>query len=266
MFEADSQVCGQVRMASRTGRHAEKLGITDWLAGQVALRGVQVRTNIYVEAADVLAQSPDVVVVATGGLPSTALAGGGEGLVESTWDVMSGAPTPGQRVLLFDDHGGERAITAAERLAAAGCVVELVTPDRTVAQDVGGVIYPDYFRILYGAGTVFTPDHILVSVRRSGTELVAVLANAFTDEVVERTVDRVVVEQGTLPVSDVYEELVRDSQNLGETDLEALVVGRQQQVSTNQAGAFQLFRIGDAVAGRNIHAAIYDARRLCMHL
>ena len=85
LFEADSQVGGQVRTASRTKRHAEKLGITDWLAGQVALRGVQVRTNSYVVAADVLAQSPDVVVVATGGLPNTNLAGGGEELVQSTW-------------------------------------------------------------------------------------------------------------------------------------------------------------------------------------
>ena len=81
-------------------------------------------------------------------------------------------------------------------------------PDRLVAQDVGGVIHPDYFRIRYAAGAVFTCDHVLVSVRRSGAELVAVLANAFTDEMVERTVDRVVVEQGILPVSDVYRELV----------------------------------------------------------
>jgi hypothetical protein len=32
------------------------------------------------------------------------------------------------------------------------------------------------------------------------------------------------------------------------------------------SGAFQLFRIGDAVASRNIHAAIYDALRLCKDL
>ncbi|MGI8416914.1 MAG: hypothetical protein ACR2P2_12070 [Nakamurella sp.] len=224
------------------------------------------RTNSYVDAGDVLALSPDVVVVATGGLPNTALAGEGSELVESTWDVMSSAPMSGQRVLLFDDHGGEQAITAAERLSSAGCVVELVTPDRMVAQDVGGTIYPDYFRILYAAGCVFTPDHVLIGVRRSGDALVALLSNAFTDEVLERTVDRVVVEQGTLPVSDVYQELVDRSENLGETDLDALLEGRPQEVRTNPDGEFQLFRIGDAVASRNIHAAIYDARRLCIHL
>ena len=34
----------------------------------------------------------------------------------------------------------------------------------------------------------------------------------------------------------------------------------------NPAGAFRLFRIGDAVASRNIHAAIFDALRLAKDL
>ena len=39
--------------------------------------------------------------------------------------------------------------------------------------------------------------------------------------------------------------------------------GRPQEVATNPEGTYQLFRIGDAVSSRNIHAAIYDALRLC---
>lgn len=58
------------------------------------------------------------------------------------------------------------------------------------------------------AGYIFTPDHPLVSVRRSGAALIAALSNAFTDEPVEPTVDQLVVEQGALPVADVYEEVV----------------------------------------------------------
>jgi hypothetical protein len=42
--------------------------------------------------------------------------------------------------------------------------------------------------------------------------------------------------------------------------------GRPQALRTNEAGRFQLFRIGDAVSARNIHAAIYDALRLCKDL
>jgi N-methyl-L-proline demethylase len=37
-------------------------------------------------------------------------------------------------------------------------------------------------------------------------------------------------------------------------------------VRANPAGAFQLFRIGDAVEARNTHAAIYDALRLVKDL
>jgi hypothetical protein len=36
--------------------------------------------------------------------------------------------------------------------------------------------------------------------------------------------------------------------------------------AADAAGCFQLFRVGDAVAGRDIHAAIYDSLRLCKDL
>ena len=49
----------------------------------------------------------------------------------------------------------------------------------------------------------------------------------------------------------------------GEVDHGAMIDGRPQAIERNPAGRFQLFRIGDAVASRNIHAAIYDAYRLC---
>jgi hypothetical protein len=46
-------------------------------------------------------------------------------------------------------------------------------------------------------------------------------------------------------------------------DYDALLAGEPQTIAANGEGSFQLFRIGDAVASRNIHAAIYDALRLC---
>jgi hypothetical protein len=56
---------------------------------------------------------------------------------------------------------------------------------------------------------------------------------------------------------------VKGSGNAGEVDYEALLAGRRQPL---MGDGYQLFRIGDAVAGRNIHAAIYDALRLCKDL
>jgi hypothetical protein len=108
---------------------------------------------------------------------------------------------------------------------------------------------------------------VLAAVRRGeGGALVATLRNAFTDEPAERVVDDVVVEAGTLPVDDLYHELRAGSTNGGETDPDALLAGRPQEASHNPAGTYQLFRIGDAVAHRNVHAAVYDARRLALAL
>ena len=75
-----------------------------------------------------------------------------------------------------------------------------------------------------------------------------------------------VVEHGTLPSDELYFALVPGSSNLGEVDQQALLDLRPQEVRRNPDGRYQLFRIGDAVASRNIHAAVYDAFRLCLAL
>ncbi len=63
-------------------------------------------------------------------------------------------------------------------------------------------------------------------------------------------------------MDDLYFALKPLSRNLGAVDYDALIEGRPQSVETNADGTFRLFRIGDAVAARNTHAAIYDALRL----
>ena len=109
--------------------------------------GVDVRFNTLAEPAEVLAERPDVVVVATGGVPD--LCGFDESdnravaeRVWSVWDVLAGtAPVaPGSRVLLFDDHGAFQGPSCAEQLAAQGAIVELVTPDRSSALHVTAVL------------------------------------------------------------------------------------------------------------------------------
>lgn len=80
----------------------------------------------------------------------------------------------------------------------------------------------------------------------------------------ERQVDQIVVEHGTLPLDEVYFALKPQAANRGEIDHAALIEGRAQALNTNPQGRFALYRIGDAVASRNIHAAIYEALRLAI--
>jgi NADPH-dependent 2,4-dienoyl-CoA reductase/sulfur reductase-like enzyme len=77
-----------------------------------------------------------------------------------------------------------------------------------------------------------------------------------------RTVDQVVADHGTRPNADLYFDLKAGSSNLGEVDYDALINGRPQEIVNNSDGTYRLFRIGDAVTSRDIHAAIYDALRL----
>ena len=209
-----------------------------------------------------LALRPDAVFVATGGVPDTEVLQEGNELVVSSWDVVGGGATLSGRVLVYDDKGANPGMQAAEVLAEAGADVELVTPERMVAPEIGGLNHAAYARIFRRRGVRVTVNTRLMSVRRSGNALVAVLGSDYGAEQEERVVDHVVVEHGTLPLDELYEALKPGSRNGGEVDHEALLGGRPQEVVRNPDGAYQLFRIGDAVASRNIHAAVFDALRL----
>jgi hypothetical protein len=73
----------------------------------------------------------------------------------------------------------------------------------------------------------------------------------------------VVIEHGTLPLDELYFELKPGSVNGGEIDYREMMSGQPQTVVRNTQGRYRLWRIGDAVASRNVHAAIYEALRLC---
>lgn len=266
LFEALAEAGGQLRLAAQLQRRREIVGIVDWRVAECERLGVELRFNAMAEAADVEAEEPDVAIVATGGLPNTGFLREGEELVTTTWDILSGAAKPAEEVLLYDDNGGHQAMTCAEHLLAQGAALELVTPERTVAPDVGGTNYPLYLRALASAGARITLLERLVAVRRQGNGLVGVFWNEYARRESERPARQIVVEHGTLPLDDLYFALKPNSRNLGETDVEALRFARPQALERNPEGRFQLFRIGDAVASRNVHAAIYEGLRLTMHL
>lgn len=262
LFEAQDRVGGQIVLAARASeRQAELLGVVGWLESEVTLAGVDVRLRTPVEASDVAAETPDVVVVATGGFPDVSFLAAGEEHVLTTWDILSGASTAQGAVLIYDDHGGERAPSVAEYLASRGSTaIEIVTPDRLVAQDLAATTGPAYLKMLYENGVQQTPDHRLVSVEPADGRLVATLRNEYTRAETERVVDTVIVEHGVVPDDALFAALVGNSANAGVTDIDSLIAGKAQPASSD---GYRLFRIGDSVASRDLAAAIYDARRLC---
>lgn len=263
VLEAAPEAGGQVRLASRTQRRSELIGIIDWRLERCASAGVEIRYNVLAEAEDVLAEKPDIVIIATGGLPNTHILEEGNELVCSSWDILSGDVKPAAEVLLFDDNGAHPGLQAAEALAAAGSQVEIVTPERFFAPEVGGLNHAAYAECFQRHGVRITIARRLLGVEREGNRLRARIGSDYAEEFEEfRLVDQVVVEHGTLPLDDLYFALKEGSLNRGEVDYRALITGRPQAITRNPEGSYQLFRIGDAVTSRNIHAAIYDALRL----
>jgi NADPH-dependent 2,4-dienoyl-CoA reductase/sulfur reductase-like enzyme len=242
------------------------IGIIDWRLAECKHFDVDIRYNTYAEADDVLAEEPGLVVIATGGVPNTEFLTEGAQLVSDGWDVLSGSFRAKGDVLLFDDNGQHPGLDAAEVLARAGAKIEFVTPERILAPDVGGVNYPGYFKVFAEHDVRITLNERLTAVRRRDGRLEVDLYNEYAHVTRQRVVDQVVVEHGTLPSDELYFALVAGSSNLGEVDQQALLDLRAQDVQRNSNGIYQLFRIGDAVASRNIHAAVFDAYRLCLAL
>jgi len=267
VFEAADQPGGQVRLTAQSPRRREMIGIIDWRMAQCAARDVQFHFNTWAEAHDVLKFAPDLVIVATGGLPQLRLY---EQMADtphviSAWDILSGDVTASGRVLVFDEAGDHAGLQAAE-IAADTAEVEVMTPDRSFAPDVMGLNLVPYVTSLQDKDVEMTVAKRLLGVRKDGNRLLAEIGSDYSKKVRQKTFDQIVVNYGTLPNAELYFDLKPQSRNLGEVDQTALIEGRAQTLAPNHDGRFQLFRIGDAVAARNTHAAIYDALRFMKDL
>ena len=265
VFEAADEPGGQVRLTARTKRRSEMIGIIDWRMAQTAARDVEFRFNTFAEAGDVLAEKPDVVIIATGGMPEKDILEFGNDLTVTSWDILSGDVKPGQNVLLYDDAGDHTALQAAQALAEAGATVEIMTPDRSFAPEVMAMNLVPYMRAMQDKKVTFTVTYRLTGAKKSGNHLIAVIGSDYMKLAQERQFDQIVVNHGTQPLADVYFDLKPQSENLGAVDYEALIAGKPQMLNGGPKG-FKLFRIGDAVESRNTHAAIYDALRLVKDL
>ena len=268
VLEAQPDPGGQVRLASLSPRRRDMISIIDWRMSQCAARDVVFHFNTWAEAADVTALNPDVVIVATGGMPNTELYESGQEVqnVVTSWDIIAGDVKPAQSVLIYDECGDHPALQAAEIAANSGGKVEVMTPDRTFAPDIMAMNLVPYMRSLQDKDVTFTVTRRLLDVVRSGNKLTATIGTDYSDHSDEREYDQVVVNYGTLPLDELYFDLKPLSSNEGAVDQDALIAGEVQTIKRNDTGAFQLFRIGDAVSARNTHAAIYDALRLVKDL
>ena len=268
LFERDPAPGGQIRLAAKAPQRDQMAGIVRWFELELRRLGVDCRFATDASRESILAEQPDIIVLATGGRAHTGQVpawGVAAGLAVSSWDILAGRVAPLRSVLVYDAVSTHAGAGVADFIASRGSSVEIVTPDVKVADDVGGTTFPIFYRRLYALDIVLTPNWWLDRVYAEGERRVAVLRNEYTEQLEERVVDQVVIENGSTPEDSLYWQLQEQSINRGETDIDALFDAKPQPVLSQPPGTgrFALFRVGDCISPHNIHGAIYDALRLC---
>ncbi|GLQ75646.1 oxidoreductase [Vibrio penaeicida] len=266
LLEKAPELGGQITLAAKAPQRDQIAGITRWYALELARLNVEIHFDTEATEEIILSHSPDVTILAVGGTPfieQNPKWGAQDGLVISSWDVLSGEIEPGKNVLVYDTICEFSGMSVADYLSSKGSLVELVTDDIKPGAAVGGTTFPTYYRSLYEKEVIMTPDFILEEVYKENDKLIAVLENEYTGQKEERVVDQIVVENGIRPSEELYYALKAQSVNKGQMDIQALYDAKPQPSLEKQSEGMLLFRIGDCTAQRNTHAAIYDALRLC---
>jgi len=229
LFEKANRLGGQVQIAAQAPQRESLAGITRWLELQVRKLGVQIHLETEATAELVLAESPDAVIIATGGRPFRPdLPGFDDVNVVTSWDVLNGAVETGERVVVIEEDGGEVGPSVADYLAERDKQVEITTPLRHIGERLGDTTLPVVLRRLFSSGVVVTPNVNPVAYN----DRVLTLQNVYSLDEETREVDTVVLAMTNRAVDNVYHALK------GKVD--------------------DLHLIGDAMAPRGIHNAILE--------
>ena len=263
VFEASDKPGGQINLITRSKRRKDMAGIIDWRINICEANKVKFNFNSFASKEEILSEKPDIVIIATGGIPNTDILNEGSDLVVSTWDILSGNVNIEDDVILYDDGGNYPGLQAAEMISSETSKLEIVTPERFFSPDIGGMNFVPYGKNFYEKNVKISLNSRVKSVFRKGNRLGVKISSDYSDLTFEKETSQVIVEHGTSPVDDLYFELKDQSKNLGQVDYKSLIKGLNKEIIKNKKGDFFLFRVGDAISSRNIHAAIYDSLRIC---
>ena len=266
VFEATDKPGGQINLITRSTKRKDMIGIVDWRVQMCEKNNVKIIYNNFVTKEEILKEKPDVIIIATGGVPNIDVLEEGSDLVVSTWDVLSGNVNLEDDIVLYDDGGYFSGLQAAELISEKSKNFEVITPERFFAPDIGGMNFVPYGKNLYEKNVKISINRRISKVYKKGNRLGIKIISDYSDKVYEQETSQVIVEHGTLPLDDLYFSLKPNSKNIGEVDYKSLKKGMNRLINKNIDGKYYLFRVGDAISSRNIHAAIYDSLRICKDL
>ncbi len=266
VFEANNSAGGQINLICRSKKRKDMIGIIDWRLNICKKHKVKINYNCLATKENILSEKPNIVIIATGGIPNTQILEEGSELVSSTWDVIAGNVNIQDDVILYDDNGSFPGLQAAEIIAEKGSKLEIISPERFFSPEVGGMNYVPYAKNFIEKGVNITISKRLKAVKKRGNRLIVSINSDYSNKTETKEISQVIVEHGTTPIDDLYFDLKKNSINRGAVDYKSLIKGDFNAIAKNPKGEYHLYRVGDAVSSRNIHAAIYDSLRICKNI
>ncbi len=269
VFEAAPDPGGQIRLCAKSARRKDMMGIIDWRMQQCLKKNVKFNFNIIAEAQDVINENPDTIIIATGGMPNLELFETKKDLenVFTSWDIISGDVKLAENILIYDEAGDHTAMQSAEIAIEKGSTVEFMTPDRLISSEIMGMNLTPYLKNLQNKKITYSIAKRLIDVSIKGNKLNATIGSDYDKNFKNNSIyDQIFLNYGVKPLDELYFNLVSFSKNEGEVNYTKFIKGQIQNIIKNKNNKFNLYRIGDAVSSRNIHAAIYDALRLVINL
>ncbi len=206
LWEATGALGGQLAVAARAPDHGRYGEYLDWQRARLARLGVDIRLNRTATVENVLAETADMVAVATGavGRRPSEIAGAQDARVLEAQDVLMERAVPGKRVLVVAMDDGLPPLALADFLSARGHEVTLIYGTSAPAQTMGRYIVGAPFGKLDAQGVKF---RIMEQVMRIEPGVVTV---RHSYSLVERTitdVDSVVLSCGGVAQSALYDTL-----------------------------------------------------------
>lgn len=230
LYEKSEQLGGQVLIAAKAPMREEFGDIVRNLTRQLKREKVTVKLGVEASVNAILAEAPDVVIIATGSTPYVPPIPGANGdNVVTDWDVLQEKIDAGKKVIVLDGEAHQRACSTAEFLADKGKQVEIVTRAYYVGMNLNSMDKPLVLQRLLQKKVVSRP-HTWVKEIRKGE--VVTFDTLTREENVTPDADVVVLAIGGQADNGLYKELK----------------GRIKQ----------LYLVGDCLAPRKVEHAIYE--------
>jgi 2,4-dienoyl-CoA reductase (NADPH2) len=235
LFEKESYLGGQVRIASQEPHRGELLEIITYLENEVRRLGVTIKLGHPANVNDLT--NFDSVIIATGAVPESAqIPGNPTSQVLSVYEALKVndfSNLEGENAIVVDDGTGFwPSLSVAERLATNGFQVTYITPANAIGATIPHESIKPLLKRLGVAGVNFMIFHQIVGADHN----IVKVRNILNGQEAALNADLVVIETGKRQETTLAKEL-SDSR-------------------------ITMYSVGDSVSPRRINNAILEAHRI----